>query len=65
MRPSVYIRHAVLADIPVLRVLIDASVRELQAQDYTNAQIENALRTVFGVDSQLIADQTYFVAETS
>lgn len=53
------------ADIPLLRALIDASVRELQAQDYTHAQIENALQTVFGVDSQLIADQTYFVAEAS
>jgi len=29
------IRQAVLADIPVLRSLIDASVRKLQAHDYT------------------------------
>jgi GNAT superfamily N-acetyltransferase len=57
------IRQAVLADIPVLRVLIDASVRGLQSQDYTPAQIEAALKTVYGVDSQLIADGTYFVAE--
>ncbi len=58
------IRRAVPADIPVLRALIDASVRRLQAQDYTPAQIESALRTVFGVDSQLIADGTYLLAET-
>ena len=50
--------------MPVLRELIDASVRRLQAQDYTPAQIESALRTVFGVDSQLIADGTYLVVET-
>jgi GNAT superfamily N-acetyltransferase len=50
-------------DIPVLQALIDASVRGLQAQDYTPAQIEGALQTVFGVDSQLIADETYIVAE--
>ncbi len=50
-------------DIPVLRVLIDASVRRLQAQDYTPTQIESALGTVYGVDSQLIADGTYFVVE--
>ena len=57
------IRQAVFDDIPVLRVLIDASVRRLQAQDYTPTQIESALATVYGVDSQLIADGTYFVVE--
>jgi GNAT superfamily N-acetyltransferase len=63
MLSSIHIRHAVPADIPSLRVLIDASVRQLQAQDYTPTQIEGALESVFGVDTQLIADQTYFVAE--
>ena len=57
------LRQAVLADIPTLRVLIDASVRGLQAKDYTPAQIEGALQTVYGVDSQLIEDGTYFVVE--
>ena len=57
------IRKAAPADVPLLRQLIDASVRGLQAEDYTPTQIENALATVFGVDSQLIADGTYFVAE--
>jgi GNAT superfamily N-acetyltransferase len=60
---SIRIRQAVPADVPVLRELIDTSVRGLQAQDYTAAQIEGALKTVFGVDSQLIADGTYLVAE--
>jgi GNAT superfamily N-acetyltransferase len=63
MPSPIHIRHAVPPDIPALRALIDASVRQLQAQDYTPAQIEGALESVFGVDSQLIADQTYFVAE--
>jgi GNAT superfamily N-acetyltransferase len=58
------IRQAAFDDIPVLRVLIDASVRGLQAQDYTPTQIESALATVYGVDSQLIADGTYFAVET-
>jgi len=62
---KIRIRQAVGEDIPVLRELIDVSVRELQAQDYTPGQIEGALRTVFGVDSQLIADGTYFVAEAT
>jgi GNAT superfamily N-acetyltransferase len=57
------LRQAVVADIPTLRELIDASVRGLQAMDYTPAQIEGALQTVYGVDTQLIADGTYFVVE--
>jgi GNAT superfamily N-acetyltransferase len=61
---DIRLRLAVPEDIPVLRQLIDASVRSLQTQDYTPAQIEGALKTVFGVDSQLIADRTYMVAET-
>src|SRR5580704_11997807 len=60
---NISLRQAVPADIPALRVLIDASVRGLQAADYTPAQIEGALQTVYGVDSQLIADKTYFVVE--
>ena len=59
------IRVAARADLPVLRELIDASVRGLQARDYTPAQIEAALKSVYGVDTQLIADGTYFVAEAS
>lgn len=58
------LRPAVPGDIPALRELIDASVRGLQAADYTPAQIEGALQTVYGVDSQLIADGTYYVVET-
>jgi GNAT superfamily N-acetyltransferase len=63
MQPDLHTRPAVLADLPVLRDLIDASVRRLQAQDYTPAQMEGALTTVFGVDTQLIADGTYLVVE--
>jgi GNAT superfamily N-acetyltransferase len=63
MAPSFAIRPAVSADIPVLRDLIDASVRKLQSGDYSPAQIDAALRTVFGVDSQLIADGTYLLVE--
>jgi GNAT superfamily N-acetyltransferase len=63
MDAKIHIRPAVPADVPVLQQLIDASVRKLQAQDYTPAQMEGALNTVFGVDSQLIADGTYLVAE--
>lgn len=58
------IRLATSGDVPVLRELIAASVRGLQAQDYTPVQLELALKTVYGVDSQLIADGTYFAVET-
>ena len=57
------IRLANPADIPALHQLIDQSVRGLQANDYTPAQIEGALGHALGLDTQLVADQTYFVAE--
>jgi GNAT superfamily N-acetyltransferase len=63
MQPNFRIRPAVTTDLPVLRALIEASVRQLQADDYTSAQRESALATVFGVDTQLIADGTYLVVE--
>lgn len=64
MSQTFHIRLAVPADVPVLGKLIDASVRGLQAGDYTPAQLEAALETVYGVDSQLIADGTYFAVES-
>jgi GNAT superfamily N-acetyltransferase len=62
---SIRIRPATYDEVPILRELILASVRQLQADDYTEKQREAALRTVFGVDSQLIADGTYLVADAS
>jgi GNAT superfamily N-acetyltransferase len=59
------IRSATPADAPAIASLIDSSVRVLQANDYSTEQIEGALGTVFGVDTQLIADGTYFVVKTS
>lgn len=57
------VRRAIVQDIPRLQQIIEASVRGLQAGDYSPAQIEGALQSVYGVDSQLIADGTYLVAE--
>jgi GNAT superfamily N-acetyltransferase len=59
------VRKANVDDIPRLRPLIEASVRGLQVGDYSLSQIEAALKTVYGVDSQLIADGSYFVVEDS
>jgi GNAT superfamily N-acetyltransferase len=62
-RLNMRLRKAVVADVARLQEVIEASVRGLQAADYSPAQIEGALKSVYGVDSQLIADGTYFVAE--
>jgi GNAT superfamily N-acetyltransferase len=62
---NVRVRKATSVDIPRLKQVIEASVRGLQVADYTPAQIEGALASVYGVDSQLIADGTYFVAEVT
>jgi GNAT superfamily N-acetyltransferase len=59
------LRRAMPADVPALAALIEASVRQLQARDYTPAQIEESLKSVYGVDTQLIADGSYFVVETT
>jgi GNAT superfamily N-acetyltransferase len=59
------LRLATEDDVPALHALIEASVRGLQARDYTAAQIEGALGTVLGLDTQLIRDGTYFVAEAA
>jgi GNAT superfamily N-acetyltransferase len=59
------VRLAQERDVPALHALIEASVRSLQAGDYTPAQIEGALGTVLGLDTQLIRDQTYFIVEPS
>jgi N-acetylglutamate synthase-like GNAT family acetyltransferase len=57
------VRQAVFSDVPALQDLIRQSVLGLQAGDYTPDQLELALELVFGVDTQLIEDGTYFVAE--
>jgi GNAT superfamily N-acetyltransferase len=56
------LRPATPDDIPALLALVEQSVRGLQTHDYSPAQIEASIGTAFGVDRQLIADATYFVA---
>lgn len=57
------IRLATLAEINVLNALVEEAVRGLSLGYYTPAQIDSALRYMFGVDTQLIHDGTYYVAE--
>jgi GNAT superfamily N-acetyltransferase len=56
-------RIAVERDLPAIAALIPLSVRGLQAAHYSAAQMDAAIGTVFGVDSQLVRDGTYFVVE--
>jgi N-acetylglutamate synthase-like GNAT family acetyltransferase len=61
---NIVIRRASIADIPRLQALIDASVRGLQSHDYSPEQIDRALRVIYGVDTRLIEDGTYYAAQT-
>jgi N-acetylglutamate synthase-like GNAT family acetyltransferase len=60
---TIAIRNAAISDIAQIEALIARSARGLSAQDYRPSQVEGALRGAFGVDTQLLADQTYFVVE--
>jgi GNAT superfamily N-acetyltransferase len=60
---SLSMRKATLADVPLLEALIARSARGLSTAEYRPSQVESALRRAFGVDTQLLSDQTYFVVE--
>jgi GNAT superfamily N-acetyltransferase len=57
------LRNAKPSDIPALRELIELSGHALSAGYYSPEQADAITRHVFGVDSQLIGDQTYFVID--
>ena len=56
-------RLATRQDIPQLNELIALSVRGLSTEYYTPNQIESAIKYIFGIDTQLIVDETYYIAE--
>ena len=58
------LRLARLEDLAAIEALIARSARELSAGYYTPAQVAALLRYVFGADTQLIRDGTYFVCES-
>lgn len=62
---SWHLRAATAADSAEIQELIARSIRALGAADYSSQQIEGALEGAFGLDSQLIADGTYFVVESA
>lgn len=57
------LRKATLEERSELETLIAESARGLSRSDYTDSQVDAALGSAFGVDSELIQDGTYFVAE--
>jgi GNAT superfamily N-acetyltransferase len=59
------IRKATLDDCSEIEELVALSARGLSTDEYTPDQIEGALRGAFGLDTQLIKDGTYFVAEAN
>ncbi len=59
----VHYRLARLADIDDLMQLIALSVESIGSRYYSPEQLASSLEYVFGVDRQLIADGTYYVAE--
>jgi GNAT superfamily N-acetyltransferase len=61
----VTIRLATEADVPELAALVDRSVRALAVGFYSPEEIERSLVRVFGVDTQIVADRTYYVAEAA
>ncbi len=61
MLPIEY-RLAEISDVAALEPLIAESARGLRGSFYSAAQVDGAIGDVFGVDSQLIKDRTYFVA---
>src|ERR1700687_3406500 len=56
------IRQATMADVSALRELIPLSARALSRGYYAGPLVESAILHVFGPDTHLIADATYFVA---
>jgi GNAT superfamily N-acetyltransferase len=57
-------RLAMPNDAPSIRALVVRSARGLSVGFYTPEQIEAAIVHVFGVDSQLISDSTYYVIDS-
>jgi GNAT superfamily N-acetyltransferase len=56
------LRLALAADLPALRQLMDAAIRELQGPFLSPEQVAASF-SIMGLDTQLVADRTYFVVE--
>ena len=61
---ALLLRPAVPGDVEPLSALIRESVLELGGRDYSSEQLASALVHLFGVDTRLIEDGTYYVVES-
>jgi GNAT superfamily N-acetyltransferase len=57
------IRPATMDEVPALNALIVRSARALSEGFYTPEQTDAVTREVFGVDTQLVRDATYYAVE--
>jgi GNAT superfamily N-acetyltransferase len=57
------VRLAREEDAGAIEALIGISARVLQSSHYSEAQIDGAIGSVFGVDHQPLSDHIYFLAE--
>lgn len=64
MQEPITVRLAGPEDVEALNALIRESAAELSRGFYTPEQIDSAIRFVFGVDTTLIADRTYYAVES-
>ncbi len=59
----VTIRVATITDVDAMNTLIERSARDLNHGHYTPDELAAAIDHVFGVDTQLVDDGSYYVAE--
>ncbi len=57
------VRLATVEDVPRLERLVELSIRQLAPGYYDDRQIESSLQQLYGVDTQLVRDGTYYVVE--
>jgi GNAT superfamily N-acetyltransferase len=65
MTSTIDLRIATMEDVAALNALIATSARELSMGFYTPVQTEALITYVFGVDTQLVADGTYYVVDNT
>ena len=61
--PVPTIRQASLADMGAMHALIERSVMRLMEPDYSFEQRRRSIGPLFGVDTQIIGDGTYYAVE--
>ena len=60
--PGFSLRNAIEPDLPALEIVMNLAIKELQRGFLSDQEIA-ASHAVMGLDTQLVADRTYFVIE--